>query len=292
MSIFKGSGVAIITPFADGKVNKKSLGTLLERQIEQGTDAVIICGTTGEASTMSDEEHLDTIKFTAEKVNGRIPVIAGVGSNDTAHAIYLSKEANKIGVDGLLSVTPYYNKATQKGLLNHFWSIADSVNIPVILYNVPSRTGVNLLPNTIAELSKHPNIKGIKEASGSITQVAEISRVTPNDFYLYSGNDDMIVPLLSLGGSGVISVVANIAPKDTHDMVMKYLNGDTKGACELQLRMKPLIDALFVEVNPIPVKTAVRLLGLDGGDLRAPLCEMEEKNLEILKDEMHKYGLI
>jgi len=292
MCIFKGSGVAIITPFTKGAVDKDSLGNLLERQIAQGTDAIIICGTTGEASTMTDEEQLDTIKFTVDKVNKRIPVIAGVGSNDTAHAIFLSKEAEKLGSDGLLSVTPYYNKTTQKGLYKHFWAIADSVHIPIILYNVPSRTGVNLLPSTVADLSKHPNIKGIKEASGNITQVAEVSRVTPDDFCLYSGNDDMIVPLLSVGGSGVISVVANIAPKDTHDMVMKYLDGDTKGACELQLRMKPLIDALFVEVNPIPVKTAVNLLGMNGGILRAPLCEMEEKNLEILKSEMQKYGLI
>ncbi len=292
MSIFKGSGVAIITPFTEGKVDKESLGSLLEWQVDQGTDAIIICGTTGEASTMTDEEHLDTIKFAVDKIKGRIPVIAGTGSNDTAHAVYLSLEAEKFGVSGLLSVTPYYNKATQKGLIKHFSAIADHVSTPVILYNVPSRTGVNLLPQTVAELSKHPNIKGIKEASGNIAQVAEISRLTPDDFCLYSGNDDMIVPLLSVGGCGVISVVANITPKYTHDMVMKYLNGDTKGACELQLRMKPLIDALFLEVNPIPVKTAVNLMGMNGGELRAPLCEMDEENLNKLKNIMKQYGLI
>lgn len=292
MSIFKGSGVAIITPFADGKVNKDSLGKLLDWHVQEGTDAIIICGTTGEASTMPDEEHLDTIKFAVDKIAGRLPVIAGVGSNDTAHAIVLSQKAEKVGADALLSVTPYYNKATQKGLIKHFTLIADSVNIPIILYNVPSRTGVNLEPKTIAELAKHPRINGIKEASGSITQVTEICRVTPDDFQVFSGNDDMAVPLLSVGGSGVISVIANIAPKDTHDMVMKYLEGDSKGACELQLNMKPLMDALFIEVNPIPVKTAVSLMGMDGGHLRAPLCEMEPQNLEILKTEMKNYGLI
>lgn len=292
MSIFKGSGVAIITPFTNGKVDKNSLGNLLEWHVKEGTDAIIICGTTGEASTMPDAEHLDTIKFAVDTIAGRLPVIAGVGSNDTDHAVYLSKEAEQLGANALLSVTPYYNKGTQKGLIKHFTAIADSVHIPIILYNVPSRTGVNLLPSTVSELAKHPNIKGIKEASGNIAQVAEISRVTPDDFDLYSGNDDMIVPLLSVGGSGVISTVANIAPKDTHDMVMHYLNGDTKKACELQLTMKPLIDALFIEVNPIPVKTAVSLMGLNGGDLRLPLCEMEDKNLEILKTEMRNYGLI
>lgn len=292
MSIFQGSGVAVITPFADGKVNKDSLGKLLEWHVQEGTDAIIICGTTGEASTMPDEEHLDTIKFAVDKIAGRLPVIAGVGSNDTAHAIVLSQKAEKIGADALLSVTPYYNKTTQKGLIKHFTLIADSVNIPIILYNVPSRTGVNLDPSTIAELSKHSRINGIKEASGNIAQVAEICRVTSDDFQVYSGNDDMIVPLLSVGGSGVISTVANIAPKDTHNMVMKYLEGNVKDACELQLNMKPLIDALFIEVNPIPVKTAVSLMGMNGGNLRAPLCEMDPKNLEILKTEMKNYGLI
>lgn len=290
--LFKGSGVAIITPFKNGKVDKESLGNLLEWQIREGTDAIIICGTTGEASTMPDEEHLDTIKFAVDTVNGRIPVIAGTGSNHTDHAIELSQRAELFGADGLLIVTPYYNKTTQNGLIKHYTAIADRVNIPIILYNVPARTGMNILPGTVAELAKHPRIKGIKEASGNIVQIAEISRLTPDDFQLYSGNDDTIVPLLSVGGVGVISTIANIAPKDTHDMVIKYLNGDAKGACDIQLRMMPLINALFIEVNPIPVKTAVNLMGLNGGDLRAPLYEMEPKNLEILKTEMKNYGLI
>lgn len=292
MSIYKGSGVAIITPFKDGKVDKESLSKLLNWHVEQGTDAIIICGTTGEASTMPDTEHLDTIKFAVDTINGRLPVIAGVGSNDTTHAIHLSTEAERAGVDGLLSVTPYYNKSTQKGLIRHFTAIADSVNVPILLYNVPSRTGINMQPKTVAELAKHKNIVGIKEASGDIAQVAEISRLTPDDFDLYSGNDDMIIPLCSVGGAGVISTVANIAPKDTHDMVMAFLNGDTKKACKLQLSMKPLIDSVFVEVNPVPIKTAVTLMGMNGGDLRMPLCEMDDENLEILKTEMKNYGLI
>lgn len=290
--LFKGSGVAIITPFNGGKVDKVSLKNLLEWQIKEGTDAIVICGTTGEASTMPDEEHLDTIKFAVDTVNGRIPVIAGTGSNYTDHAIELSQKAEESGADGLLIVTPYYNKTTQKGLIKHYTAIADNVNIPIILYNVPGRTGLNMLPSTVAEIAKHPNIKGIKEASGNIAQIAEISRLTPDDFQLYSGNDDTIVPLLSVGGSGVISTIANIAPKDTHDMVIKFLNGDVKGACDLQLRMMPLINALFIEVNPIPVKTAINLMGLNGGDLRAPLYEMEPHNLEILRNEMKNYGLL
>lgn len=292
MSIYKGSGVAIITPFKDGKVDKESLSNLLNWHVAEGTDAIIVCGTTGEASTMPDSEHLDTVRFVVDTINGRIPVIAGVGSNDTSHAIHLSIESEKIGVDGLLSVTPYYNKCTQKGLIKHYTAIADSINIPIILYNVPSRTGVNILPATVAELSKHKNIVAIKEASGDIAQVVELSRVTPDDFDIYSGNDDMIIPLCSVGGSGVISTVANIAPKDTHDMVMAFLNGDTKKACEMQLKMKPLIDSVFIEVNPIPIKTAINLMGMNGGDLRAPLYEMEPENLEVLKSEMKKYNLI
>lgn len=292
MSLFKGSGVAIVTPFKNGKIDFNKLGDLLNWHVEQGTDAIIICGTTGEASTLSDEEHKEAIKYTVEKINGRIPVVAGTGSNDTAYAVQMSQYAEAVGADALLLVTPYYNKATQKGLIAHFTIIANSVSIPIILYNVPSRTGVNILPSTIAELAKHQNIKGIKEASGIISQVAEIARLVPDDFYIYSGNDDMIVPLMSLKGSGVISVVANIAPKDTHEMVRKYLDGDVKGSCELQLDMKPLIDALFIEVNPIPVKAAMKLMNLLDGEIRLPLTEMSDEALSVLEKRMKEYGLI
>lgn len=292
MSLFKGSGVAIVTPFKNGKIDFNKLGDLLNWHVEQGTDAIIICGTTGEASTLSDEEHKEAIKYTVEKINGRIPVVAGTGSNDTAYAVQMSQYAEAVGTDALLLVTPYYNKATQKGLIAHFTIIADSVSIPIILYNVPSRTGVNILPSTIAELAKHQNIKGVKEASGIISQVAEIARLVPDDFYIYSGNDDMIVPLMSLKGSGVISVVANIAPKDTHEMVRKYLDGDVKGSCELQLDMKPLIDALFIEVNPIPVKAAMKLMNLLDGEIRLPLTEMSDEALSVLEKRMKEYGLI
>ncbi|MEW9123931.1 MAG: 4-hydroxy-tetrahydrodipicolinate synthase [Thermotaleaceae bacterium] len=292
MGLFTGSGVAIVTPFQDEKINYNKLEELLNWQVEQGTDAIIICGTTGEASTLTDAEHKEAIRFTVEKINGRIPVIAGTGSNDTAYAVELSRFAESVGADGLLVVTPYYNKATQKGLIAYYTAIADAVNIPIIIYNVPSRTGLNVLPTTIAQLAKHPNIKGVKEASGNIAQVAEIARLVPQDFYIYSGNDDMVVPLMSLRGSGVISVVANIAPKDTHDMVQKFLDGDVAGACAQQLAMKPLIDALFIEVNPIPVKTAVNLMGFEAGSLRPPLTEMENAHLEVLRAEMLAYGLI
>jgi 4-hydroxy-tetrahydrodipicolinate synthase len=293
MSLFKGSGVAIVTPFKeDESINFEKLGELIDWQIEESTDALIICGTTGEAATMDDNEHKEAIRFAVEKVAGRIPVIAGTGSNNTAHAIEMSQFAESVGVDGLLVVTPYYNKGTQNGLVKHYTVIADSVNIPIIVYNVPGRTGVNILPETVAELAKHANIQGVKEASGNISQVVEVARLVPDDFYIYSGNDDMIVPLLSVKGDGVISVVANIAPKDTHDMVMKFHAGDLKGACELQLKMKALIDALFKEVNPIPVKTALNLMGREVGGFRLPLCEMSEGPLENLKKEMSLYGLL
>jgi len=292
MSLFRGSGVAIVTPFKDNKVNYAKLEELLEWHIEQGTDAIVVCGTTGEATTLSDDEQKEVIKFTVEKINKRIPVIAGTGSNSTKHAIELSKYAEKVGVDGLLVITPYYNKSTQKGLIAHFTAIANEVTKPIIIYNVPGRTGVNILPSTLAELTKLPNIKGIKEASGNIAQIAEIARLVPDDFYIYSGNDDMIVPLMSLKGDGVISVVANIAPKDTHNLVQKFIDGDLKGSCDLQLKMKPLIDSLFIEVNPIPVKTAMNLMGFDMGNLRLPLVEMSDENLEILKTRMKEYGLI
>jgi len=289
--IFKGSGVAIVTPFKEGKVDFKKLEELTEWHIKESTDAIIVAGTTGEASTMTDEEHLAAIKCVVDKVAKRIPVIAGTGSNDTHHAIILSQEAEKIGADGLLLVTPYYNKATQKGLVMHYTAIANSVKIPIILYNVPGRTGVNILPETALELSKVENIVAIKEACGDISQIAKLASIIPEGFDIYSGNDDQIVPILSLGGIGVISVVANICPKDTHDMVVKYLEGDVKGAMKLQLDMKALVDALFIEVNPIPVKTAMNMLGLEAGELRLPLCEMNPSNIEILKNRMKDYGL-
>ncbi|MTI69755.1 MAG: 4-hydroxy-tetrahydrodipicolinate synthase [Firmicutes bacterium] len=291
MNLFKGSGVAIVTPYKNGKIDYQKLGELLDWHVKEETDAIIICGTTGEASTMSDTEQREVIKYTVDKINKRIPVIAGTGSNNTAHAIELSEYAEKVGVDGLLIVTPYYNKTTQKGLIKHYNAIADKVNIPIIVYNVPGRTGVNVLPNTLLELSKHPNIKAVKEASGNISQVAEIARLCEDDFNIYSGNDDMIVPLLSLGGVGVISVVANILPKDTHNMVISYLKGNVKKSRELQLDMKGLIDALFIETNPIPIKTAMNLLGMEAGDLRLPLTEMSDDNKSKLINEMNLYGL-
>ena len=289
--MFKGSGVAIVTPFNNEGINFTKLGELLEWHISEGTDAIIICGTTGESATMTDEEKKEAIKFTVEKVNKRIPVIAGTGSNNTQHSIELSKYAEEAGADGLLIVTPYYNKTTQEGLIKHYEAIANEVNIPIIVYNVPGRTGLNVLPQTILELSKHPNIKGVKEASGNIAQVAEIARLVPENFYIYSGNDDMVVPLLSLGGHGVISVVANILPKDTHNMVQYFLDGDLESAKELQLKMKPLIDALFIEVNPIPIKEAMNILGLNVGHCRLPLIPMSEKNKAKLEKEIKQYGV-
>lgn len=292
MTLFTGAGVAIITPFKDGKVDFPSLGRLIDWQISQEIDAIVVCGTTGEASTLNDEEHIETVKYTVDKVDGRVPVIAGAGSNDTAHAIYMSKELQDLGVDGLLMVTPYYNKCTQKGLVQHYTTIADSIQIPMIIYSVAGRTGVNISPSAVFELAKHPNIVGIKEASGNISQVVEIARCVSEDFALYSGNDDMIVPLLSVGGIGVISTVANVAPKDTHDMVMKFLEGDIRQACKLQLGMKHLIDAMFIEVNPIPVKAALNLMGMIRAEYRLPLCPPEEKSLEFIRSELKNYGLL
>jgi len=290
-TVFTGSGVAIITPFTeDGKIDFESLGKMLDYHVENNTDAIIICGTTGEAACMSHEEHVAAIKFAVDYIDSRIPVIAGTGSNDTEYGIKLSKEAENLGADALLCVTPYYNKATQKGLIEHFTKIAKSVCIPVILYNVPSRTGVNIKPETLKELAKVPNIVGIKEASGDIAQAAKMAALCP-EIDIYSGNDDMIVPIMSLGGKGVISVLANVAPKETHDICQKYLDGDVKASLQLQLEAIELVDALFCEVNPIPVKTAMRLLGWNVGTLRLPLCEMEEKNLETLKSAMKNYGL-
>lgn len=291
--IFKGSAVALVTPFDDeGYVNHEKLGALVEYHIANGTDAIVACGTTGEASTLSDEEHLEAIKATIDAVNKRIPVIAGTGGNDTAHSIYLSKEAEKLGADALLIITPYYNKANKSGLRKHFVSIAESVNLPIILYNVPSRTGVNIPPSLVADLAKNvDNIVGLKEACGDLAQVTEVCRLVPDGFAVYSGNDDSILPLLSVGGSGVISVVANICPQETHDLVAKFFEGDIEGSRELQLGMKPLIDSLFIEVNPVPVKTALNLLGFNVGDLRLPLAEMTSDNLQVLKNELSNYGL-
>lgn len=290
MALFKGSGVAIVTPFNKNGVDFDKLGELLDWHVEQGTDAIIICGTTGESPTMSDDEKKAAFKFTVEKVAGRIPVIAGTGSNDTRHSIELSKYAESVGCDGLLLVTPYYNKTTQKGLIAHYTAIADAVNIPAIVYNVPGRTGINVNADTLKTLSKHKNIVAVKEASGNISQVVEIGTFCDEHFGMYSGNDDQVVPLLSVGGIGVISVVANIAPKEMHDMVIKYLEGDVAAAMKLQLDIKALNDALFCEVNPIPVKTAMNLLGYMVGELRLPLVDMTDKNLEYLKKTLVDYG--
>lgn len=293
MSIFTGAGVAIVTPMKEnGEVNFEKLGEILEEQIAGHTDAIIICGTTGESSTMTHEEHLETIRYTVEKVNKRIPVIAGTGSNCTETAIYLSKEAEKMGADGLLLVSPYYNKSTQKGLIAHYTAIAEAVNIPIILYNIAGRTGVNIQPETIAYLVKNvENIVGVKEASGNISQVAEIAALTEGKCDIYSGNDDQIVPILSLGGKGVISVLSNVAPEYTHDIVAKYLDGKVEESCKMQLDALPLIHALFCEVNPIPVKTAMNLMGKEVGPFRMPLCEMEEAHKEVLKNAMKDFGL-
>lgn len=288
---FTGSAVAIITPFNGYETNYDELGRLIDWHIENKTDAIVICGTTGEASTMPDPEHLAAIKYTCEKAAGRIPIIAGTGSNETAHAVKLSREAEKYGADGLLHVTPYYNKTTQKGLIEHFTTIANAVNIPIILYNVPSRTGMSISLDTLKELAKIENIVAIKEASGDIGFAAKIAAEIP-ELYIYSGNDDMIVPMMSLGGKGVISVLANVMPNETHDLCQAYLDGDCDKAKDMQLKYLDLINDLFIEVNPIPVKTAMRLMGWDAGNLRLPLAEMEEKNLEKLKDSLKKHGLI
>ena len=290
MSLFKGSGVAIVTPFKEEGVDFHKLGELLDWHISEGTDAIIICGTTGEASTMSDDEKKAAFKFAVEKVAGKIPVIAGTGSNNTSYSVNLSKYAEDVGCDGLLCVTPYYNKTTQKGLVEHYTAIADAINIPIIIYNVPGRTGLNITPDTLKILSEHKNIIGVKEASGNISQVVEIGTFCNDDFNMYSGNDDQVVPLLSVGGIGVISVVANIAPKEMHDMVINYLNGNVEKSMELQLKIKPLNDALFCEVNPIPIKTAMNLLGFDVGNLRLPLTSMSDKNLQYLKNTLTNYG--
>lgn len=294
MAIFKGAGVALVTPFTENnEVDYDTLGQLIEYQISEGSDSIVICGTTGEASTLSHEEHLECIRYAVHKVNKRVPVVAGTGSNCTDEAIYLSSEAARYGADGLLVVTPYYNKATQNGLIEHFTDIAKSVDVPIILYNVPGRTGCNLMPKTVAKLVKDvDNIVGIKEASGNISQVASLMQLTEGNIDLYSGNDDQILPLLALGGIGVISVLSNIAPKVSHDIVAKFLQGDLIGSRELQLRYLPLIDALFCEVNPIPVKKAVGLMGLCHERMRKPLTPMEEENVSCLIQAMKEQNLI
>ena len=294
MAIFKGAGVAIVTPFtADDKVDYEALGKMIDFQIENGTDAIIICGTTGESSTLTHDEHDECIRFAVEYVAGRVPVIAGTGSNSTAEAIRLSTHAEKVGADALLLVTPYYNKATQKWLIEHYKKIANSVTIPIIMYNVPSRTGVNILPETAVTLAKEvDNIVGIKEASGNIGQVARLAALADGCIDIYSGNDDQIVPLLSLGGIGVISVLSNIAPKMTHDIVASYLNGDVETSRKLQLQAMDLNDVLFCEVNPIPVKAALNMMGMCEGNLRSPLCEMSEAHKEQMKSALERHQLI
>ncbi|WMJ81087.1 4-hydroxy-tetrahydrodipicolinate synthase [Clostridium sp. MB40-C1] len=293
MTLFKGSGVAIITPFnEENKVNFKKLEEILEWHVKSGTDAIIICGTTGEASTMSESERKETIKFTVDVINKRIPVIAGTGSNNTLAAVSMSKWAESIGVDGLLVITPYYNKTTQKGIVEHFKVIDSNVNIPIIVYNVPGRTGLNLAPKTLLKLTELKNIVGVKEASGDLSQVAEMKALCGDKIDIYSGNDDQIIPVLSLGGAGVISVAANIFPKDVHDMCQYYFDKKLDEALNLQLTMLPLINSLFIETNPIPVKTAMNLLGMNVGNLRLPLCDMEESNLNILKTDLDNYRQI
>ncbi|MBQ7264838.1 MAG: 4-hydroxy-tetrahydrodipicolinate synthase [Firmicutes bacterium] len=292
-TLFVGAGVAIVTPFnEDGSVNYDALGNMLEFQVENGTDAIIICGTTGEASTLTDDEQISVIKYTVDKVAKRIPVIAGAGSNDTKHGIQLCKRCEEVGADGLLIVTPYYNKTTQKGLIKYYTDIAKSVSLPIIMYSVAGRTGLNIKPETAKALAEVENIVAIKEASGNISQVADIAALTHGKLDIYSGNDDMIVPLLSLGGKGVISVLSNVAPKYTHDMVKAFLNGDITRAASMQRDCIDLCHNLFSEVNPIPVKAALNMMGLNAGGYRAPLCEMEEGNYEKLKASMKKFGLL
>lgn len=291
-TIFTGAAVAIVTPFKNNRVDYESLAALIERQIENSTDAIVICGTTGESSTLTDEEHKECIRFCVEKTNGRVPVIAGTGSNDTDYAISLSKYACEVGVDGLLLVTPYYNKATPKGLIKHFTAIADATDKPIILYNVPSRTGVNISLPVYKELAKHERIVAAKEASGNISAVAALAEACGNSLDIYSGNDDQIVPILSLGGKGVISVLSNVVPKDTHDIVALWNEGKTKESLALQLKYLDLINALFCEVNPVPVKTAMGLMGLCADEMRLPLCEMEENNKERLATALRNHGII
>lgn len=294
MAIFKGAGVAIVTPmYESGEVNYDQFAKLLEFQIENGIDAIIVCGTTGEASTLSHEEHLDVIRYCVKRVNRRVPVIAGTGSNCTETAIYLSKEAEAAGADGLLLVSPYYNKATQNGLYTHYKMIAEAVKIPILLYNVPGRTGCNILPETVVRLCKDvENIVGVKEASGNISQIAKLAAIAGGNVDIYSGNDDQIVPIMALGGLGVISVLANVAPAQTHEICQDYLAGKAADSRNKQLEALELCDALFCEVNPIPVKKALNLMGMEAGALRMPLTEMEPANVQKLEKAMKKYGIL
>ncbi len=294
MAVFEGAGVALVTPFfEDGSVNYEKLGEIIEEQIAGGTDSIIICGTTGESSTMTHEEHLDVIRYCCKVVNKRIPVVAGTGSNCTREAIDMSKAAEDAGADGLLLVTPYYNKATQKGLIAHFTAIANAVTIPVILYHIPGRTGVTMTPETMAAMFHDvDNIVGVKEASGNMSAIAKLVQLTGGKMDIYSGNDDQIVPILSLGGKGVISVLSNVAPSQTHEICASYFSGDVAKSCRMQIEAIPLIDALFCEVNPIPVKAAMNLMGKEVGPLRLPLTEMEPAHQETLKKAMQDYGIL
>jgi 4-hydroxy-tetrahydrodipicolinate synthase len=291
--IFTGSGVAIVTPMnQDGSINWDVYAQMIEYQIENKTDAIIVCGTTGESPTLSDDEHLDSIKFVVKQVAKRVPVIAGTGSNDTQYAITLSMEAEKAGADGLLIVTPYYNKASQRGLVKHYTMIAENTSLPIILYNVPSRTGTNITPKTCFELSKIKNIVAVKEASGNISAVVQIKALCGDNLDVYSGNDDQIVPILSLGGVGVISVLSNIIPKETHDIVELYLDGKVQESCDLQLKLSDLIDAIFIDINPIPIKEAMNMMNFNVGECRMPLCSMSDNDKEVLRASMQRHKLV
>lgn len=294
MAIFTGAGVAIVTPFkANGEVHFDKLGELIDFQVENGTDSIIIMGTTGEASTLSHEEHIECIRYAVEKTAKRIPVVAGTGSNCTETAIYLTKEAEKAGADGALIVTPYYNKATQKGLVAHFGTIAKNTNLPIILYNVPGRTGCNIMPATTATLVKeYENIVGIKDATGNLSQTMEMMQLCQGDIDLYSGEDGLIVPIMSAGGIGVISVLSNVIPRETHEICAQYLAGNREESLAIQLKYLPLVRALFSEVNPIPVKQALNFMGFEVGSMRMPLTEMEPAHAQVLYEEMKKVGLV
>lgn len=292
-TIFTGAGVAIVTPMnPDESINFDRLGQIIDNQIENGTDAIVICGTTGESATMTDQEHVDCIEYAVKRVNGRVPVVAGAGSNHTSYAVWMSKEAKRVGADALLHVTPYYNKTSQTGLIRHFNAVADATDLPIILYNVPSRTGVNITPATYRELAKHPNIVAAKEASGNISQIAQIAQACGDELDLYSGNDDQIVPLLSLGAKGVISVLSNIMPRETHDICRLFFEGKIAESRALQLKLLPLINALFSDVNPIPVKEAMNMMGWECGECRLPLVSMQPQAKEHLRILMQEQGLI
>lgn len=292
-TIFTGAGVAIVTPMnPDESINFDRLGQIIDNQIENGTDAIVICGTTGESATMTDQEHVDCIEYAVKRVNGRVPVIAGAGSNHTSYAVWMSKEAKRVGADALLHVTPYYNKTSQTGLIRHFNAVADATDLPIILYNVPSRTGVNITPATYRELAKHPNIVAAKEASGNISQIAQLAQACGDELDLYSGNDDQIVPLLSLGAKGVISVLSNIMPRETHDICRLFFEGKIAESRALQLKLLPLINALFSDVNPIPVKEAMNMMGWECGECRLPLVSMQPQAKEHLRVLMQEQGLV